>query len=666
MVKKLKNKTVKEIVAKGMGAATRRRSPENHHASNELLSNRRTSGYLWNMRRAPKIDNNMGIIQALPLIIFSAAVIFLVRMVVYTRPMEQFFWAAGNTQVDFFSYFKMMAIITCAAAALIFILYRVFTKKLAIKRTFVYIPMLVFSLFVILSHIFSKYREFSLLGFNERFEGTLVLLSYMVMLFYTINTVNTEKNVKYVLYPVAVSSFLLSLIGISQAAGHDFFKTRLAGMLILPKSQWENMSKFIFKFNNNEIYQTVYNINYVSFYLTLLLPIFGLLFINSIMKGKQEKLSRKIIWGGLVILLVFNLIGSASSGGYLGMGIVVISAIVILYKKVLSWWKPIAVLAGITLIVSVITFDKWFPELTNAIKGTLMTDAQIQAGNASTGRHYIDYMEVLSRENTIKLSIDGNELTFVLYLNNGSPSELSVLDGNGDPVELESPGDKKRIRTLNRYSLNDARFEGCSFRIITNNNGDNYLVITTDDQNWTYLVTSNGLYYVDVFGKRSEIKKTAAIGFKNRQNFGSRRGYIWSRTIPLMRDTLLIGRGADTFCIYFPNDDYVGKFNTGFGLNSIVDKPHNMYMMMAVGTGVTSLIAFLVLLAVYFAQSFNIYRCGKINSFSELVGLGIFLGVLGFSVSGLVNDSSVSVMPLFYGLLGTGIAINIMIKRRWQ
>ena len=612
---------------------------------------------------AKDIDKNMGIVQTLPLIIFSAVVIFLVRMVVYTRPMEQFFWAAGNTQVDFFSYFKMVVIITCAAAALIFILYRVFTKTPAIKKTFLYIPMLVFSLFVIISHIFSEYREFSLLGFPERFEGTLVLLSYMVMLFYAINTVNTEKNVKYVIYPIAVSSFLLSLIGISQAVGHDFFRTRLAGMLLLPKSQWENMSKFVFKFNNNEIYQTVYNINYVSFYLILLLPVFGLLFINSIMKGKQEKLSRKIMWGGLVVLLVFNLVGSASSGGYLGMGIVVIAAIVILYKKILSWWKPLAVLAGITLIAGVITFDKWYPELTNAIKGALITDEQIHAGYASGGRHYIDYMEVFSKENIIKLSIDGNELAFMLYLQDGIPSGLSVLDGNGDVVELESPGEDKNIHSMNRYSLNDARFKNCSLVIITNNNGNNYLVITTDAQNWTYIITGDGLYYVDVFGKRIEIKKTAAIGFKNRQSFGSKRGYIWSRTIPMMKDTLLTGRGADTFCIYFPNNDYVGKYNADFGLNSIVDKPHNMYMMMAVGTGGVSLIAFLVLLAVYFAQSFNIYRSGKIDSFSELVGLGIFLGVLGFSVSGLVNDSSVSVMPLFYGLLGTGIAINIMIKR---
>jgi hypothetical protein len=48
----------------------------------------------------------------------------------------------------------------------------------------------------------------------------------------------------------------------------------------------------------------------------------------------------------------------------------------------------------------------------------------------------------------------------------------------------------------------------------------------------------------------------------------------------------------------------------------------------------------------------------------EFAGVGIFLGVMGFVFTGLVDDSSVSTMPVFYGLLGTGIAINLALKRR--
>ena len=619
----------------------------------------KTIGCQWNMSRAAEINQNPGVVQMLPLIFFTAVVILIVRMVTYTRPLERFYWAVGNTHSDFFSYCKMAAIITCAAVVIVFISYRVFTKTLAIKKTYLYIPMLVYSVLVILSYTFSEYREFSLLGFNERFEGTLVLLSYMVMLFYAINTINSEKAVRYILYPVAASSFLLGLIGISQAIGRDFFRTTVGLMLILPKSYWDKMDQFVFRFADNQIYQTVYNINYVSFYLTLILPVFGLLFINSIMKGKQEKPGKKIIWGGLVLLLVFNLIGSASSGGYLGMGIAVAAAIVILRKKIPSWRKPVAVLAVITLIIGGITFNRWLPELTSAIKGTLMSDSQSLADKALKDRRHIDYLEVISKENTIKLSIEGNEVTFILHSNNGVPSGMDVLDVRGDVVDLNWPDEEKNIRFTNEYSLNDNRFKGCAFRLLKKDE-KNYLVITTDGQSWIHLIANDGVYYLNNLGKQTEMKKIAAIGFKKNQMFGSGRGYIWSRTIPMMLDTVLIGRGADTFCLYFPHNDYVGRYNVDFGMSNIVDKPHNMYMQMSVGTGGISLIAFLALLAVYFVQSYKIYRAREFDGFIDCVGLGIFLGILGFSVTGLVNDSSVSVMPLFYGLLGAGIAVNMM------
>ena len=46
------------------------------------------------------------------------------------------------------------------------------------------------------------------------------------------------------------------------------------------------------------------------------------------------------------------------------------------------------------------------------------------------------------------------------------------------------------------------------------------------------------------------------------------------------------------------------------------------------------------------------------------MGAGIFFAVFGFLVSGLVNDSTVQVMPAFYALLGTGFAMNRIIKEK--
>jgi len=131
----------------------------------------------------------------------------------------------------------------------------------------------------------------------------------------------------------------------------------------------------------------------------------------------------------------------------------------------------------------------------------------------------------------------------------------------------------------------------------------------------------------------------------------------------MISDTIFAGHGADTYCVNFPHKDYVGKYNAGWNINMVVDKPHNMYIGIAINTGLLSLIALLFFFGIYLVQSFKIYFRNKIESFASYTGSGIFLGICGFLVAGLVNDSTVSVMPMFYGLLGTGIAINTLIKK---
>jgi len=137
----------------------------------------------------------------------------------------------------------------------------------------------------------------------------------------------------------------------------------------------------------------------------------------------------------------------------------------------------------------------------------------------------------------------------------------------------------------------------------------------------------------------------------------------------MIKDTWFIGYGADTYCIYYPQFDYAGKYNTvtfGNSISIIVDKPHNMYMGMTVGTGLISALAFIAILVLYAVQSIRLFWRKKYDSFIDYTGVGIFLGIMGFAATGMVDDSSVSVMPMFYGLLGTGVAINIMLHRRRQ
>jgi hypothetical protein len=627
--------------------------------------------------------------------LFTAVVIMLVRYYYYERDMSRFFWSVGKlSQEDFFSHCKMVLILVCTGLALLVLLFRFCTQSMAVKRSVLYFPMIAYAVLVLLSYFASSEKLYAWHGWNERFEGTYVLLCYMIMLFYVINSVNSERNVKQIIYPLAFTSGLLSLLGLSQYFDRDFLRTSLGQKLIIPNrpiensdlSTWDLVDQLAaegrhileFAFKQREIYQTVYNINYVSFYLTLLIPLFGMIFI------REKDLRKKILWGVLFSLLIMNLIGSASSGGFLGMFFVVLAAIIVLNKRILRWWKSVAVLLVITIVVAGATYERWYPELSGAVKSVLNITETAQAAPeaqetaaqgtsaeaTSAEKAVIDYF--INEGNDIILSLNGNEAT--LTTNKDDIFDLTLRDAAGEEVTLETEiippsGDETQPTFL--YRNDDPRFEALLLypspveHDVTKELLPFCMIgLRGETQLWPFALTDEGAFFRNGAGKDVKLRNVPHIGFSDNPGFGSGRGYIWSRTLPLLRSAPFLGYGADTYCIYFPQDDYVGKYNTGWNINMIVDKPHNLYLGAAMGTGLISVIALLALFLIYIVQSFRLYLRARYDDFTSVAGAGIFFGIIGFLASAFVDDSSVSVMPLFYGLLGVGIAVNLLLSPR--
>ena len=658
--------------------------------------------YLWSMSMAPSPGQSVNWFQLAPAAFFTAFVIIIVRLYNYSREMSEYYWSSGSSKlVDFFSHYKVVAIVICAVLALLLLAYRLFVQNFYIKRSVLYIPALVYLVFVLLSYAFSPVKDIAWMGWNDRFEGTLILMCYIFMAFYIMNIVNSEKNVKMIIYPLGVSSFILSLLGISQALDKDFFRTTIGQKLIVPNSQLESGAtawqaidqaaekgeQFLkFTFQNKEIYQTVYNINYVSFYLTLLIPIFGLLFIH-----EKQSIVKKIAWGVLFALNLFNLIGSASSSGLLGMFVVVILAIAVFNKKIITWWKPLVILLVITIAIGGITLERWSSELAYAISGAVGHSKQSSSpASGAGGNNSANGQSSADSENSTLSATSGNTSStatsetraqdsghkFDYFSNKGDTVTVS-LDGNVATIDMSqenqitmSGRDKKSIEITQDsgsgvISIDDDKFKDMTITPTEDEEGKQILSIGLkgEKQKWNFTKTDDGVMLVNDLGNTVKMENIPHWGFKDNPKFGSGRGYIWSRSFPLLKDTIILGHGADTYCVYFPHKDYVGKYNTNWNINMVVDKPHNMFIGIAINTGLISLLALLAFFGMYIVQSFRLYFRHEMKSFMAFAGAGIFLGICGFLVSGLVNDSSVSVMPMFYGLLGTGIAINMMIKK---
>ena len=97
-------------------------------------------------------------------------------------------------------------------------------------------------------------------------------------------------------------------------------------------------------------------------------------------------------------------------------------------------------------------------------------------------------------------------------------------------------------------------------------------------------------------------------------------------------------------------------------MNLVTDKAHNLYMQYWVNTGLISLLAWLTMVGYYLVGSVKQFRKRGFVDFCDFVNGGIFCGICGFLAVAFFNDGSVNTMPMFYTMLGTGLAINMRDK----
>ena len=182
-------------------------------------------------------------------------------------------------------------------------------------------------------------------------------------------------------------------------------------------------------------------------------------------------------------------------------------------------------------------------------------------------------------------------------------------------------------------------------------NGEEYFVLRiSEDQ---------GVYLADNYTNEPLVLEEAPYwGFEGKEKLGSARGYIWSRSLPMLKDTILIGNGPDTFVLEFPQNDRLAKWWAYDTPNMLVDKPHNLYLQIALNEGVLALVAFLVLVGAYVIDSFRLYALKNYYEGKQIIGMATCLGIIGYLGAGIFNDSIISVAPIFWILLGSGVAIN--------
>lgn len=66
---------------------------------------------------------------------------------------------------------------------------------------------------------------------------------------------------------------------------------------------------------------------------------------------------------------------------------------------------------------------------------------------------------------------------------------------------------------------------------------------------------------------------------------------------------------------------------------------------------------------IYIIDSIKLYALKNDYNKSQRLGAATCLGVIGYLTAGLFNDSIVSVAPVFWIVLGVGVALNYMNRK---
>ena len=519
----------------------------------------------------------------------------------------------------------------------------------------------IFLIISLLSTIMSKNPSVAWWGMPDRAEGMAMTICYIFMFCYTIYAYDHKKDFWVVIASLGVLVIALTILGYFQFIGKDLItQTDFFRKLILTKEAYEGGATIGSAFGAGVIYATLMHYNYMGSFCAMMLPFFVVLAIF------YKDIKAKVLFTILSICMLFLLFGSTARSGLIGIAAAIIVFIIIFSKQIIKKWKValitlialIAVVAGLEAVTDIQLFRR-VPTLLADFKGLL-----------GTSQEKADPYANLPLRKAEKI---GGGVSFTLQ--DGKQLNVTTNDGfnpvftdeNGTTIEAETAivgisGENGLVG----YSFTQPEYSQFRFQnadVVNAEEGEELPSLLSmyysDIEIFNLMIADGDVMFSDTYPIQSiDVSPAPFVGFEGKEKLGSARGYIWSRTIPMLKDTMLLGNGPDTFVIYFPQHDYLAKWVAYDTPRMIVDKAHNLYLALWVNNGLGALIGFLILIVTYLIWSCKLYGF-KINmNNTQVLGMAIMLAVVGYLGAGIFNDSVISVAPVFWVLFGVGVAIN--------
>ncbi|MDX1358957.1 MAG: O-antigen ligase family protein, partial [Clostridia bacterium] len=472
--------------------------------------------------------------------------------------------------------------------------------------------------------------------------------SYLIMFIYTIAVVDNIRKVRLVLYPIIASSALIVIIGGLQFFGVDIFKINFFRSLLNlnPTASQPYGVQTIHKIYTS--YSTLYNPNMLSHYLAMVLPL-GFAFFAA-RKGNAGRIGAAL----LIYLLMLSLFGASSSGGYYALAASVVLLLFLAFpyirKNIMNLVMLTVIVVGLLMVTNLFTGGRIASRI-----GVLSVSNEISMLEREGEKIFINDISLADDE----VFIDTTDKDF--YVRN-SEEIISVRDrdGNTIPVVLFEGGVREGFKG------DVIAFESPEYRqyVITTNEDYSIFAVKAGIRVMYFHMTDNGVMVPGLGNKLDVIRPVERVQFLyERPYLFSKRGSIWSGVLPLLKDTVVIGRGPDTTFLTYPQYDYIGKINMAGYFHIVIEKPHCYYLQLAHDTGWISLAILLALFAFYFFSTIRLLVKSKKGGLWRAFTIASLCSVCGYLIAGVMYDSSVQTAPVFWTILAIGFALNQIGKR---
>lgn len=508
------------------------------------------------------------------------------------------------------------------------------------------------------SAIGSEHSDIAINGIFNRAEGFFTLACYFVMFLYTMYAFKKTQNFTFIVLALMVCTAVNLILGLFQYFGTDLLNYEWFKNLVIEGKYRELIEMTTEAYPEKiRLHGALNHYNYMGSFTGMIIPMFTVLAFSC------RKVFHKIILVFFALASIFMMIASEARSGFVAMAVAAVVGIFVFARVLIRRWK-ITVSVAAAAVIAVVGLNV---ATDNAVFARIPSLFEDMVSLVAPAEKTDIFAELPVREITHNKdgSVSFTSQTDVLTLTFDSESkEFIFTDSNGTklPVE-ESP---------NGTVIPDEDFPGISFGFSTSDNEPGY---NDTVSMWFYnrsdsilsfrLFGEKTLHMVDYqTGQRVYPINAEAIGFEGKEKLGSSRGYIWSRTIPLLDECIITGYGPDTYAFVFPQNDYLAKYYSyGEGFNIVVDKPHNLYLQIFMSSGLIALIAFLGICVFYLVDCLRLYALKKKYRMEQYFGISVMLAVVGYLAAGMFNDSTVSVAPVFWILLGTGAALNTINRR---